>query len=146
MDIGDCLMASTDLGARTAPAASVPTPGQDMHALIIEPQAFTACDIEDALREIGYTSFAFATTSEDAVAAAAEHRPDLITSAVNLAPGCGISAAQKIAADEPVPIVFITHADRAVRTRVPEAPVVRKQPFRVAELSAAVAKAKPLRG
>jgi response regulator NasT len=116
-----------------------------MHALIVEPQAFTACDIEDALREIGYTSFAFATTTEEAVAAAEAHRPDLVTCAVKLASGCGIHTAETIAADKPVPIVFITHADQAVRRRVPEAPVVRKQPFRVDELSAAIASARPLR-
>jgi response regulator NasT len=116
-----------------------------MHALIVEPQAFTACDIEDALREIGYTSFAFATTTEEAVAAAEAHRPDLVTCAVKLASGCGIHTAETIAADQPVAIVFITHADQAVRRRVPEAPVVRKQPFRVDELSAAIASARPLR-
>jgi CheY-like chemotaxis protein len=116
-----------------------------MHALIVEPQAFTACDIEDALREIGYTSFAFATTTEEAVASAEAHRPDLVTCAVNLASGCGIQAAEAIGADKPVPVVFITHADKAVRRRVPEAPVVRKQPFRVDELSEAVATARTQR-
>ena len=116
-----------------------------MHALIVEPLAFTACDIEDALREIGYTSFAFATTGEDALAAAGEQKPDLVTCAVKLASGCGIDAAEAIAAREPVPVVFITHAERKVRQRVPEAPVVLKQPFRVDALSAAVAAAKPMR-
>lgn len=116
-----------------------------MHALIVEPQAFTACDIEDALREIGYTSFDFATTSEEAVAAAQAHRPDLVTCAVKLASGCGIQAAETIAAEAPVPTVFITHAIPAVRRRVPEAPVVRKQPFRVDELSEAIAAARQLR-
>lgn len=115
-----------------------------MHALIIEPQAFTACDIEDALRDIGFTSFDFAITADDAVLAAAGHRPDLITAAVNLAPGCGIDAAQTICAEEPVPVVFITHAEGKVRGRVHEATVVSKQPFRPAALSAAVATARPL--
>jgi response regulator NasT len=116
-----------------------------MHALIVEPQAFTACDIEDALREIGYASFDFATTVEEAVAAAEAHRPDLVTCAVKLASGCGIDAAETIAAEEPVPIVFITHAEQAVRRRAPKAAVVRKQPFRVEELSEAIDAARRLR-
>jgi len=115
-----------------------------MHALIIEPQAFTACDIEDALREIGFTSFAFAIAAEDAILAAAGQRPDLVTAAVNLAPGCGIDAAQAICQNQPVPVVFITHAEGQVRQRAPEAPVVSKQPFRPAALCAAVAAARPL--
>ncbi len=116
-----------------------------MHALIIEPQAFTACEIEDALRDIGYTSFDFAITAEEAILAAAEHRPDLITAAVELKPGCGIDAVEAICCEQPVPVVFITHAEQAVRRRRLAAPVVKKQPFRVRELSDAVAVAKPLR-
>ena len=116
-----------------------------MHALIIEPQAFTACDIEDALRDIGFTSFAFAVAADEAVLAAAGQRPDLVTAAVNLAPGCGIDAAQAICEEQPVPVVFITHAEGKVRRRVPEAPVVSKQPFRPAALCAAVAAARPFR-
>ena len=115
-----------------------------MHALIIEPQAFTACAIEDALRDIGYTSFDFAIGADDALFAAAEHRPDLITSAVTLDPGCGIQTVKAICSEQPVPVVFITDADKVVRSLEPEAPVVRKQPFRLAELSDAVAAAKPL--
>jgi CheY-like chemotaxis protein len=117
-----------------------------MHALIIEPLAFTACEIEDALRDIGYTSFDFAVTAEDAILAATEHRPDLITAAVNLPSGCGIDTAKTICAELPVPVVFITHADKKVRRQAPRARVVRKQPLHLAELSAAVAEAVPLAG
>ena len=115
-----------------------------MHALIIEPQAFTACAIEDALRDIGYTSFDFAIGADDALFAAAEHRPDLITAAVTLDPGCGIETVKAICSEQPVPVVFITHAEKTVRSQELDAPVVRKQPFRVEDLSEAVAAAKPL--
>jgi CheY-like chemotaxis protein len=39
-----------------------------MHALIIEDECFTAQLIEDRLRELGYTTFDFATDEGEAVA------------------------------------------------------------------------------
>ncbi len=141
--IGDCLWPPPMRDTALSPPR-VHQSGPSMHALIIEPQAFTACDIEDALRDIGYTSFDFAMTTEDAIAAAAEHRPDLITAAVQLTPGCGISAVEAICSEQPVPVVFITHAEKVVRQRDPEVPVVKKQPFRVRDLSEAVAVARAL--
>ncbi len=141
--MASCFRASTK-GVFAAPASKRIDYRTGMHALIIEPQAFTACDIEDALRDIGFTSFAFAIAADEAVLAAAAQRPDLVTAAVNLAPGCGIDAAQAICEEQPVPVVFITHAEDKVRRRAPQARVVSKQPFRPAALCAAVAAAKPL--
>src|SRR5438309_10760925 len=67
-----------------------------MHALIIEDEFFTAMLIEDRLRELGFTSFAFASSENEAVAAACDRCPDLITADVQFAPGCGIDAVQLI--------------------------------------------------
>lgn len=116
-----------------------------MHALIIEPQAFTACAIEFALRDIGYTSFDFAADTDTAVACAEERRPDLITSAVDLAPGCGISAVQQICGGSDMPVLFITHQKEQVRESEPDAGVVGKVPFSVDEIGAAAELAGPLR-
>jgi CheY-like chemotaxis protein len=63
-----------------------------MHALIIEDEPLIAMLIEDILRTCGYSSFAFAATVDDAVAAATSRCPDLITSDVELKPGNGIDA------------------------------------------------------
>lgn len=113
-----------------------------MHALIIEDEPLVALLIEDHLRAIGYSSIAFAVTEEDAVAAAARHRPDLITSDVRLACGCGIAAVEAIRGACKVPVVFITASGQDVRQRMEDATVVAK-PFTVADLRQALGTACP---
>ena len=61
-----------------------------MHALIIEDESLIAMEIEEVLRGCGFSSFDFAVSAEEAVAAAARNCPDLITADVQLRPGCGI--------------------------------------------------------
>lgn len=53
-----------------------------MHALIIEDELLTAQLIEDRLRDLGFTPFAFAVGEDEAVSAAHGRCPDLITSDV----------------------------------------------------------------
>lgn len=111
-----------------------------MHALIIEDEPFLAMVIEDYLRGLGYTSFDFAITETDAVAAARARCPDLITSDVQLPQGCGIAAVEAICSEKPIPVVFITASTRTVQERKHDAIVVRK-PIIVAELMEAVSSA-----
>ena len=108
-----------------------------MHALIIEDEFLTAHLIEDRLRGLGFTSFAFAMDEEEAVAAALERCPDLITSDVQLPRGCGIDAVKRICADGPIPILYITGSGSIVRERCPSAVVVQN-PFGMADLRNAV--------
>ena len=108
-----------------------------MHALIIEPQALTAFMIEDALRDVGYSSIAFATGEEEAVSAARSCPPDLVTAAVQLSAGCGIAAVETICVGAEPTIVFITQSVGEVRRRMRDATIVRK-PFGTADLLAAV--------
>ena len=112
-----------------------------MHALIIEADAIVALAIEDALREFGFASFAFATTGEEAVAAAAGRCPDLITADKDLNAGCGIEAVQRICSNKRIPVVFVSEATHEIEARLPAAISVRK-PFPSAALAAAVARAK----
>jgi DNA-binding response OmpR family regulator len=112
-----------------------------MRALIIEPQIFTSFMIEDALRDAGFTSIALATTEEEAVACAEAEPPDLVTAAVELQRGSGISAVERIRSRLKVPVLFITQHIRQVRARDPDAPVVKK-PFAAAHLPPAIAAAK----
>ena len=104
-----------------------------MHALIIEDEFLTAQLIEDRLRDLGFTSFAFAMDEQEAIAAALERCPDLITSDVQLARGCGIDAVQRICDEKPIPVIYITAIAGAVRERCPWAVVIQK-PFGMADL------------
>lgn len=99
-----------------------------MHALIIEDEPMIALIIEDQLRAIGYLTIAFAVTEAEAIAAARERCPDLITSDVRLAAGCGIAAVEAICSHLRIPVVFITASAARVRARVPGATIVHK-PF-----------------
>jgi CheY-like chemotaxis protein len=112
-----------------------------MHALIIEDEFLTAQLIEDQLRDLGFTSFAFAMDEEEAISAAHERCPDLITSDVQLASGCGIDAVQRICDQNPIPILYITGTAMLVRERCPSAVVIQK-PFGVADLRNAVTEAR----
>lgn len=110
-----------------------------MHALIIEDECLTALLIEDRLRDLGFTSFDFAMTEEEAIGAASKHCPDLITSDVQLASGCGIDAIMRICDESPIPVLYITAMAAAVRERCPSAAVIQK-PFGMGDLRAGVAK------
>ena len=112
-----------------------------MRALIIEPQIFTSFMIEDALRDAGFTSIALAATEEEAVACAEAEPPDLVTAAVELQRGSGLSAVERIRSRFRVPVLFITEHIARVRARHPNVPVVRK-PFSAAHLPPAIAAVK----
>jgi DNA-binding response OmpR family regulator len=111
-----------------------------MHALIMEADAIVALAIEDGLREQGFTSFAFATTEEEAVTAGQERCPDLITADVNLSAGCGIEAVRRICSQKTIPVVYVSDATHTIATRVPTAITVRK-PFPAHALAEAIAQA-----
>ena len=111
-----------------------------MHALIIEDEFLVAELIADKLRQLGFTSFAFAMDEQEAVAAARERCPDLITSDVELVKGCGIDAVQQICEEEPIPVLYITGSAVKVRDRFPWAIIIQK-PFGMADLREAVKEA-----
>jgi DNA-binding response OmpR family regulator len=111
-----------------------------MHALIIEDDPLIAMAIEDILRDCGFTSFHLAVSLDEAVAAARERCPQLVTADVELKPGSGIDAVQTICSESPIPVVFITGRADAARLRMPQHRVLSK-PFRVSEVEAAVREA-----
>jgi CheY-like chemotaxis protein len=108
-----------------------------MHALIIEDEPFIAMLIEDHLRPLGYTTFDFAGTEAEAVAAAQNQCPDLITSDMRLPQGSGVGAVQSICRHRHIPVVFITASAWEVRQQMSDAIVVRK-PIDAGELGSAV--------
>jgi len=111
-----------------------------MHALIIEDDDLTAIAIEQVLRKVGFTTFDCAASFGEAVAAAHERCPQLITADVELKPGSGIDVVQTICSEAPIPVIFITGQPDAARSRMPQHPVVSK-PFRMSEVEAAVREA-----
>ena len=79
------------------------------HVLIIEDEPLIAMDLEQILQNEGATSFAFAASEDQAVAAAMERRPDVITSDVKLDVGTGPHAIKTIHTRLGViPVIFIT--------------------------------------
>lgn len=79
------------------------------HVLIIEDEPLVAMNIEMMLSEIGATSFSFAMTEDEAVTAARDHPPQLITSDVRLGTGHGPSAVRRIHRElGRMPVIFIT--------------------------------------
>jgi CheY-like chemotaxis protein len=79
------------------------------HILIIEDEPFVAMNIQMLLEDEGVTSFEIASTEAEAVAAAMDRRPDLITSDVRLLEGTGPRAVAEILARlGHVPVIFIT--------------------------------------
>ena len=104
-----------------------------MHALIIEPEPFTAQLIEDCLADLGFTSFAFAADEDEAIIHASACCPDLITADVTLASGCGLSAVQRICDSVAIAVLYVTATANDVRARCPGATIVQK-PFSVVAL------------
>jgi DNA-binding response OmpR family regulator len=108
-----------------------------MHALIIEDEPPIGMAIQDVLRDEGYSSFDFAASADEAVAAATRRCPDLITADVQLAPGSGVDAVLSICSRAAVPVIFVTSTGAEVQGRCPQHVIVAK-PFRPSQLADAV--------
>lgn len=108
-----------------------------MHALVIEDQLLIATLIEEELRELGYTSVEIVDREPEAVEAAKQRCPDLITADDKLTHGSGVAAVQEICAHLIIPVVFIVGNPSALAPPVPFAAVVGK-PFGGSRLREAV--------
>ena len=112
-----------------------------MRAMIIEDQFLVATQIEDILRDMGYSEFDFVDNEGDAVQAARANCPDLITADQRLISGTGIRAVAAICAEQgDIPTVYITEFRTEVRKILPAAVIVGK-PFGARLLQEAVAHA-----
>jgi two-component system, response regulator PdtaR len=79
------------------------------HVLIIEDEPLIALLIQEALEEVGATSFEFATTEQEAVDRALQQRPAVISADVRLNEGDGLRAVRKIRMKLGwIPVMFIT--------------------------------------
>jgi len=111
-----------------------------MHALIIEDEMLIALDLADSLEGLGYNTVEMATNESDAVCAAHQRQPDLVTADFNLERGTGVRAVEQICAEHDVPVVFVTSSPGAVLELQPNATVISK-PFTARRLSKAVSAA-----
>jgi CheY-like chemotaxis protein len=60
------------------------------HALIIEDELVVGLDLQEVLSDLGFGSFAFASTARQAVEQAHLHRPDLVTADLELLTATGV--------------------------------------------------------
>ena len=112
-----------------------------MHCLIIEDEEMFVSIIEYALRGCGFNTFDIASTTREAIDAAARRWPDLITADVSLAEGDGIEAIQVICPQTSMPVIFITGRPAAeVRALISDYPVIHK-PFSEQTLTYTIASA-----
>lgn len=91
-----------------------------MHALIIEDEPLIAMLVEEALSRCGFTSFDFATSTQEAILSAERKCPALITADVELNPGSGIDAVDEICSGPPIPVVFVTGSPQKLMERKPD--------------------------
>ncbi|MBN8808269.1 MAG: response regulator [Sphingomonas sp.] len=97
------------------------------HVLIIEDEPLIAMNIQVMLEDEGATSFDFAVTEAEAVAAALAHTPQLITSDVRLLEGTGPAAVASIH-DQlgSIPVIFISGTPQDCEPCNPPALVLAK--------------------
>ena len=113
-----------------------------LRILIVEDEAIAALDTQMMLDKMGYGMSEIAGSGEEAVARAAETRPELILMDIHL-PGKidGVAAAARIRADLDVPVIYVTaYADAETLQRagatVPYGYLVK--PFRDTDLRVAI--------
>ena len=104
------------------------------HVLIIEDEWLVAEYLMYLAEQAGATSFATASTENEAVQAAHERMPDIIFSDVILLAGTGPCAVRTILSDlGKIPVIFITATPQACQPCEPSSVILRKpiDPVRV---------------
>ena len=103
-----------------------------LRVLIVEDESIIAWALESLVQDLGHEVVAVAASGEAGIAAAAEHRPELILMDINLGRGLdGIESAERIQAGGAVPVIFVSaYGDESTRARihtcVPGAPLLTK--------------------
>ena len=108
------------------------------HALIIEDEMLIGMDMQNVLAEIGFGSFAFASTARQALEQARLRRPDLVTADVGLLDGDGLSVCRTLQAElGPLPVIYVT--GQAADLESEGGLTVVAKPFTAADIAAAYA-------
>ncbi len=111
--------------------------------LIIEDEPVIATDIQALASELGHRVVDVAATHDEAVEAAARHRPGLVLADIQLADGSsGIDAARDILGKFDVPVIFITaFPERLLTGERPEPTFLITKPFQPETVKAAIGQA-----
>lgn len=111
--------------------------------LIIEDETLIAIDLSDIVSKLGHEVVATADTASKAIAAAAQHQPDLVLADIQLADGSsGIDAVNEILHRVSVPVIFITaFPDRLLTGERPEPTFLITKPYLEETVQAAVSQA-----
>ena len=110
-------------------------------AVVAEDEALIRMDIVETLREGGYDVVGEGANGEEAVALAAEHKPDVVVMDVKMPVMDGITAAERIAKDRLAPVVLLTafsQTELVERARDAGAMAYVVKPFTPADLLPAV--------
>jgi response regulator NasT len=107
--------------------------------LVAEDEALIRMDLVEMLQEAGYLVCAEATNGEEAIALAAEHKPDLCILDVKMPILDGISAAEKIISIAPV-LMLTAFSQRELVERARDAGVMAYvvKPFSISDLVPAI--------
>jgi CheY-like chemotaxis protein len=111
-----------------------------LRILIAENDAMIGMMLAETLEGTGHVVCAIVATAADTVAAAVQHRPDLMIVDVQLAKGNGLVAVDEIPSPRPIPCVFITGDAQSALELKPLA-IVLEKPFREADLLRAMKQA-----
>jgi CheY-like chemotaxis protein len=113
--------------------------------LIIEDEPIVAMDLESIVEDLGHRVVGVASARRQAVALAAERKPQLIMADIQLEDGgSGIEAVNEILADASRPVVFITAHPTAYLSALahrPEPAFLLPKPFKPDSVRAAVSQA-----
>lgn len=101
------------------------------NVLIVEDESIIAMDLENLVTDLGHSVTGVATTYDEAVHMAAESKPDLLLSDIQLADGSsGLDAAVTILKSLDIPVIFITaYPERLLTGSRPEPTYVFTKPF-----------------
>jgi DNA-directed RNA polymerase specialized sigma24 family protein len=132
-----------ELGERLVRAQSELEAELATDVLIIEDEPIIALDLTRLVRELGHLVTGTASTRDEAVALAKEHRPGLVLADIRLADGSsGMDAAADILALFDVPVIFITAFPEHLLTgQGPEPAFLITKPFREEAVKALIGQA-----
>ena len=86
-----------------------------LHALILEDHSTAALSLKAALGAMGFSTFGFASTATQALAAAKARKPDLVISSLSVHSGFETDALAALNDEiEGAPIIFTTDGEEAV--------------------------------
>ena len=107
------------------------------HALIIDDNITISRAIRSYLEPLGFGSFDETRTEQQAIAAAARRKPDIIVIGDDVETGSAISAAQRISAGEAIPVLMVS-GDPARANQFLQQASSYEGPFHLNQIEAAV--------